>query len=83
MTLGLKRHVISLPDFIARLQANTLEWFPGKPFSVDNYKSLKMDSICAGNQHEPTSMDMVVPAYLGKAGKQSEYDAMRKFARRL
>lgn len=83
MILGLKRRVISLPDFIARMQANTLEWFPGKPFSVDNYKSLKMDSICPGNQHEPTSMDMVVPAYLGKAGKQNEYDAMRKFARRL
>ena len=82
-TLGLKRRVISLPDFIARLQAHTLEWFPGKPFSVDNYNSLKLDSVCSGKRQQPTSMDMVVPAYLGNAGKQNEYDAMRKFARRL
>lgn len=81
-TLGLNRHVISLPDFIGKMQAYTLEWFPGKPFSVDNYNSLKLDSVCHQNAHEPTSMAMVVRSYLGTANRQTGYDALRKIARR-
>ena len=80
--LGLKRHVISLPDFISKMQAYTLEWFPGKPFSIDNYKSLQHDSICNQGKREPTSMVMIVPSYLGKANRQTAYDALRKIARR-
>ncbi len=82
-TLGLKKHVIGLPDFISKIQAYTLEWFPGKPFSIDNYKSLKVDSVCQQSAHEPTSMDMIVPSYLGNDNRQTEYDALRKIARRL
>ena len=81
-TLGLKKHVLALPDFIAKMQAYTLEWFPGKPFSVDNYKSLRIDSVCKQGVHEPTSMDMVVSSYLGNNNRQTEYDALRKIARR-
>ena len=82
-TLGLKRHVIALPDSISKMQAYTLEWFPGKPFSVDNYKSLKTDSICQQGAHEPTTIDMIVPSYLGSNNRQTGYDALRKIARRL
>ena len=82
-TLGLKKRVIALPDFISKMQAYTLEWFPGKPFSIDNYKSLKTDSVCQQGAHEATSMDMVVPSYLGNDNRQTEYDALRKIARRL
>jgi NADH dehydrogenase len=82
-TLGLNRHVIALPDFVSKMQAYTLEWFPGKPFSVDNYKSLKIDSVCRQGAHEPTSIDMIVPSYLGSSNRQTGYDALRKIARRL
>lgn len=82
-TLGLKRQVIALPDFISKMQAHTLEWFPGKPFSLDNYNSLKIDSVCQQGAHEPTSIDMIVPSYLGSNNRQTEYDALRKIARRL
>ncbi len=82
-SLGLKRRVIGLPDVLSRMQAHMLEWFPGKPFSIDNYNSLKVDSVCQQNGHEPTSLDMIVPTYLGKATRQTGYDAMRKVARRL
>ena len=81
-TLGLNRHVIGLPDTVSKMQAYTLEWFPGKPFSVDNYKSLKVDSVCPQGEHEPTSLDMVVPTYLGQTNRQTEYDAFRRSARR-
>lgn len=82
-TLGLKKKVIGLPDFISKTQAYTLEWFPGKPFSIDNYNSLKLDSICRQGEHESTSLDMIVPSYLGNDNRQTEYDALRKIARRL
>jgi len=82
-TLGLKRHVIALTDSVSKMQAYTLEWFPGKPFSVDNYKSLKVDSVCQQGAHEPTSIEMIVPSYLGNDNRQTEYDALRKIARRL
>jgi len=81
-TLGLRRRVIGLPDFISKMQANILEWFPGKPFSVDNYNSLKIDSVCPQGEHEPTSLDMVVPSFLGNINKQTEYDALRRIAPR-
>jgi NADH dehydrogenase len=81
-TLGLNRRVVGLPDWLSKLQAYTLEWFPGKPFSIDNYKSLKLDSVCPQAEHEPTSLDMVVPTYLGSSNRQTEYDALRKIARR-
>lgn len=80
--LGLKRRVIGLPDVISRMQAYSLEWFPGKPFSIDNYRSLQVDSICQANGHEPTSLAMIAPSYLGNATRQAAYDTLRKTARR-
>lgn len=80
-TLGLNRRVISLPDFISQLQANVLEWFPGKPFSVDNYNTLKLDSVCQHGEHEATSLAMVVPSYLGNDNRQTDYDALRRMTR--
>ena len=80
--LGLRRRVIALPDFLSKMQAHTLEWFPGKPFSIDNYMSLQIDSVCQQDSHEPTSLDMIVPSYLGSATRLTAYDALRKMARR-
>jgi NADH dehydrogenase len=80
-TLGLKRHVVSLPDSISRFQANVLEWFPDKPFSVDNYNSLKQDSVCPNGEHEATSLAMVAPSYLGDDNRQTDYDALRRMTR--
>jgi NADH dehydrogenase len=81
-TLGLKRHIIALPDFISKMQAYMLEWFPGKPFSIDNYNSLTQDSVCPEGEHEPTTLDMIVPSYLGNTNRQTGYDMLRKIARR-
>ena len=53
-----------LPDFASRMQANLLEYLPGKPFSRDNYASLQIDSTCRGTAHEPTAMEDIVPAYI-------------------
>lgn len=42
---GLKRLVLPLPDALGYLQARVGEWLPGKPISVDNFRSLALDSV--------------------------------------
>lgn len=80
--LGLKRSIIGLPDSLGYLQAALLEWFPGKPFSLDNYNSLQTDSTCKENSTEPTSIESIVPFYIGNKGIHKNYDDYRKKARR-
>ena len=71
-----------LPDLFSHLQAAVFEWFPGKPFSLDNYNSLKIDSTCKQSNCEPTSIEKIVPFYIGNKGMQKNYDTYRKTARR-
>ncbi len=42
-------HILKLPDLIARLQGVALGLLPGKPFSLDNFRSLTVDSVCREN----------------------------------
>jgi NADH dehydrogenase len=44
---GRRRWVIGLPNFAGWLQGFFLNFFPGRPFSTDNYRSLKVDSVCS------------------------------------
>ena len=80
--LGVTRTIIGLPDWLSKLQACIFEWVPGKPFSLDNYNSLKVDSVCQCTEHEQTSIESIVPAYIGDRNRQFDYDSYRKYARR-
>lgn len=40
-TAKLQRKIIPLPNWLARIQAAVMDFVPGKPFSSDNYRSLK------------------------------------------
>lgn len=67
--IGRKTRVVGLPDFAARLQARIFQLLPGKPFSMDNYLSLQVDSVCKQNALlemgiRPQSVEAVVPTYL-------------------
>lgn len=82
-TAKLKRRVIGLPDSLARLQAAILGRVPGKPFSHDNYLSLQTASVCdADCPRQPTSIDAIVPRYLGSEGKTGQLQDCRALARR-
>lgn len=81
--LGVRRLVIGLPDFLAALQARVFEWVPGKPFSVDNYKSLGIDSVSDRNglPHfgiRPRSMESIVPALLRSEDRNRYFGRLRK-----
>jgi uncharacterized protein YbjT (DUF2867 family) len=39
-------HILRLPDALARLQGVVMGLLPGKPFSLDNFRSLTIDSVC-------------------------------------
>jgi len=86
-TMGVKRRIIPLNDTLSRLQARILEWAPGKPFSYDNYLSLKVPSVCDVNGFSelgihPTNLESIVPTYIGQRGRMAFYQELRRAAGR-
>jgi uncharacterized protein YbjT (DUF2867 family) len=68
---GLPCRVLSLPDAVAWLQGALMGLVPGKPFSLDNYRSLLTDSLCRENGCErlgvrPGSFKAWVPRWLSQ-----------------
>lgn len=85
--VGSKSRIVPLGDTLSRLQARVLEWVPGKPFSRDNYLSLQADGVCRNNGFtefgiQPTSLECIVPSYLGDRGKMEFYRDLRRTAGR-
>lgn len=69
---GHRRFILGLPRPAAWLQAATMEWLPGKPFSLDNYRSLTRDSVSeedglAALQIAATPLEAIAPLYLSGA----------------
>ena len=66
---GLSCHIVPLADAVARLQGVVMGLLPGKPFSLDNFRSLTLDSVCRENGCAalgivPSPMLSVLPGYL-------------------
>ena len=84
---GIKTRVLPLGDTLSKLQARMLEWVPGKPFTRDNYQSLQVDGVCEHNGFaefaiRPTSIETIVPTYIGHHGKMDVYQDLRRAAGR-
>ena len=80
---GRKRWVIGLGPFFSRVQAVLLSLLPGKPMTLDNYRSLQVDSCCVHNSLEefgimPTALDAVVPLYIGTRNRQTRLQDSRR-----
>ncbi|HYX74988.1 MAG TPA: complex I NDUFA9 subunit family protein [Steroidobacteraceae bacterium] len=72
---GLPCHIFKLPDPLARLQGAVMGLLPGKPFSLDNFRSLTVDSVCRENGCaalgiEPRPMLAELPLYLSPTRAQ-------------
>jgi uncharacterized protein YbjT (DUF2867 family) len=66
---GLPCHILRLPDVLARVQGVAMGLLPGKPFSLDNFRSLTLDSVCredgcAALGIVPRAMLAELPLYL-------------------
>ena len=64
-----------------------LEHLPGKPFSIDNYLSTKVDSVCSINGLErlgitSRGVESVVPGYLGGNERNAWFSRLRASAHR-
>jgi uncharacterized protein YbjT (DUF2867 family) len=62
--------IVPLNNTLSRFQALVGEILPGKPISLDNYRSLREDSCCKEGFPEvfgivPAELEAVVPHYLG------------------
>jgi NADH dehydrogenase len=70
--LGIRRWVLPMPLLLARVQAWVADYLiPGKPFSLDNLRSLSVASVCSENGFaalgiDPTPMHAIVPSYLSQ-----------------
>lgn len=51
-------------------------------FSIDNYRSLLIDSVCSDGEKQPTSIEDIVPRYLGYSGIQDNFDRFRLRSKR-
>ena len=86
-TMGKYRRVIGLPGPLSAMMAAMMEWIPGKPFSWDNYQSLKTDNTSSQNGFtyfgiDPLAIDLVVPDYLMGTAHQRRLDNLRRRPRR-
>jgi NADH dehydrogenase len=84
--IGRSRVIIGLPGPLSASMAMVMNLVPGKPFSWDNYLSLKTDNIC--EQHdfayfgiEPRPVELVVPYYLNGSSHQRRLGSFRRLPR--
>ncbi len=79
--VGARCRIIALGDSLSRIQAEILEFAPGKPFSLDNYRSLQTASVCDGDFPHifgitPSRLEDIAPLYLG-ASRSLRYSRYR------
>jgi NADH dehydrogenase len=82
--MGWRRLVLPLPDALGWVQAMIAEWMPGKPFSRDNFRSLRTDSVGGiDGLHRlgitPTPLSAHINRLLGSAdSRQKRLDRYRR-----
>lgn len=84
---GRRKLIIRLPDWAARFQAAILQYVPGKPFTPDNYDSLRTPSVCqddglAALGVTATSLQNAGVRFLNKADKNQRRNALRRICQR-
>jgi NADH dehydrogenase len=82
---GHRRPVIGLNDTLSKLQAAVMGLLPVKLLTLDNYHSMKVDSVCGCEFPfgiAPVALEGVAPSYLGNRTPRARYQRMRERARR-
>ena len=85
---GLNRRVLSLGNRLSMLQAFFMEMLPGKPLTLDNYRSLQTTGGCRVDGLallgiDKTPLEAVVPSYIAGRHQRARYDGFRRTAGRL
>jgi NADH dehydrogenase len=83
--------IIGLGDALSHLEAAVMEILPGKLMSVDNYYSMKIDSVCDCDNPKallevwgihPTALEEAAPVYLNHQLPRERYDYLRHWSGR-
>lgn len=77
-TLSLPVRIMPLGKGMSRLQAVILQNLPGKLFTMDNYRSLQTDNVCADSDLCQTSLRQYVIGLPAMYGNKRHYDRFRK-----
>jgi NADH dehydrogenase len=82
---GRTRPVIGVPDALGWLQAAVLGLVPGSPLTLDNFRSLAVESVCqdggcARLGITPTSIHSLLPALVGAGQQNARFDQYRRSA---
>ncbi|HEY0746807.1 MAG TPA: complex I NDUFA9 subunit family protein [Steroidobacteraceae bacterium] len=80
--------IMGLPDFFGSMQAFFMNFVPGRPFSSDNYRSLKVDSVCSEDGFaklgiKPQSMAASARLFLGAQEDNARLSQNRAAAGRI
>jgi uncharacterized protein YbjT (DUF2867 family) len=81
-TRGRRRAILPMPDALGRLQAAVAQFAPGKPFTPDNFLTLRTDSVgtvdgLARLGIVPQSLSAWLPRLLGPPARQRRLDEAR------
>jgi len=84
---GIKKPIVRLSDRWSRLQASLLQHAPGKPFTPDNYLSLRAPSVCqedglAALGIRATSLENAGVRILTRADKNGRLSKLRRLSQR-
>ena len=83
---GLRTPIMALPDGLGELQARFAELLPGKPFSLDNFRSLRTDSVGKVDGYAalgitPQAFSSWLPVLLQEPARQRRLAAARSLRR--
>ena len=83
----IKKPIISLGNTTSKLQALIMGVLPGKPFTMDNYLSTTVDSVCAEGfpplfEVQAKSIESEVSKYLGQQEINNRFSQHRRHAKR-
>lgn len=84
--MGKRRWIIGLSDTLGKLQASLAGLMPGKPFTRDNFLSLRTDSVGTRDGLrelgiDPHDLAVMLPQLVHKHSRAHRYDVMRKHLR--
>ncbi len=84
---GSHSRVVALGDGLSRSMAKVLQFFPGKPLTPDNVRSMAVDSVCHSDGFamlgiEPAAIETVMPACFSGHSQRGRYQGYRRAARR-
>jgi len=85
-TMGVRTPIVALPDGLGRLQAQVAQMLPGKPFSLDNFRSLRTDSVGKVDGYAalgitPQPLAAWLPVLLNIPARQRRLDVARSAGR--